>query len=251
MTGCPTHGQLVGGYALGALDPEEMEEMRRHVAVCPQCGPEAERLQGLPGLLDRIAPADVPPPTLSPEVEEAVLDRFARERREEGAGGASERRAGRSTRRPAPFGLPPALLARRSLALAAACLLALAVALALVLPGGDDEGGTAAYASVSLDAKARGAGSATAWLDAVPAGTSIRLETGGLPAGAEYEVWCIRADGRWVSGGTFWADRDGRTEAELTAAVRPGEYHRMVVTRRPEGAGAERGPTVLDGELRY
>jgi anti-sigma-K factor RskA len=239
VTGCPTHGQLVGGYALGALEPEEMDEMRRHVAVCPECGPEAHRLQGLPALLDRIEPADVPPPALSPQVEEAVLDRFARER-------------SRSTRRRALVGRRPALLARRWLAPAAAGLVALVVALALVVPGGDDEGGPAAYASVSLDAKARGPGSATAWLDQVPAGTQIRLETRGLPADAEYEVWCIRSDGRWVSGGTFWADRDGRTEAELTAAVRPGDYHRMVVTRRPEGAGkGERGPTVLDGELRY
>lgn len=250
MNGCPTHGQLIGGYALGALEPEEMEEMRRHVAVCPQCGPEAEALRGLPGLLDRIEPADVPPPTLSPEVEEAVLDRFARERREEGAGGAPERRAARSTRRTALFGRRPALLARRSLALAAACFVALVAALALILPG--DEGGAPAYATVSLDAKARASGSAMAWLDEVPAGTRIRLETQGLPAEAEYEVWCIRTDGRWVSGGTFRADRDGRTEAELTAAVRAGDYHRMVVTRPPEGAGtAERGPTVLSGELRY
>jgi anti-sigma-K factor RskA len=250
MNGCPTHGQLIGGYALGALEPEEMEEMRRHVAVCPQCGPEAEALRGLPGLLDRIEPADVPPPTLSPEVEEAVLDQFARERREEDAGGAPERRAGRSTRRPALFGRRPALLARRSLALAAACFVALVAALALILTG--DEGGPPAYATVSLDAKARASGSATAWLDEVPAGTRIRLETRGLPAGTEYEVWCIRTDGRWVSGGTFWADRDGRTEAQLTAAVRAGDYHRMVVTRRPRGAGgADRGPTVLGGELRY
>jgi anti-sigma-K factor RskA len=244
MGGCPTHGALIGGYALGALEPEEMEEMRRHVAVCPQCGPEAQRLQGLPGLLDRIAPADVPPPTLSPQVEEAVLDRFARERREEGAGGASERRAGRWTRR-------PALLGRRPLAFAAACLIALAVALALVLPGGDEDD-RAAYASVSLDPRAGSSGSATAWLDDVPAGTRIQLEARGLPAGSEHEVWCIRADGRWVSGGTFWPDRDGRTEAEFTAAVRAGDYHRMVVTRRPEGAAeGERGPAVLDGELRY
>jgi anti-sigma-K factor RskA len=258
MNGCPTHGQLIGGYALGALEPEEMEEMRRHVAVCPQCGPEAEALRGLPGLLDRIEPADVPPPTLSPQVEEAVLDRFARERREEGAGGAPERGAGRAAergmrrraRRPALFGRRPALLARRSLALAAACFVALVAALALILPG--DEGGPAAYATVSLDAKARSSGSAMAWLDEVPAGTRIRLETRGLPAGTEYEVWCIRADGRWVSGGTFRADRDGRTEAELTAAVGAGEYHRMVVTRRLRGAGgADRGPTVLGGELRY
>jgi Anti-sigma-K factor rskA/Putative zinc-finger len=241
--GCPTHGSLIGGYALGALEPDEMEEMRRHVAVCPECGPEAGRMRDLPGLLDRIEPADVPPPTLPPRVEEAVLDRFARERREEGAGGAPERRGGRRVRRP--------LLPARALALAAACMVALVAALALVLPG-DEEGGTAAYATVSLDPRAGTAGSATAWLDDVPAGTRIRLETHDLPARTEYEVWCIRADGRWVSGGTFWANRNGWAEAELTAAVRPGEYHRMVVTRRPEGAGeGDRGPAVLGGELRY
>jgi anti-sigma-K factor RskA len=244
MGGCHTHGQLIGGYALGALEPEEMDEMRRHVAVCPECGTEAHRLEGLPWLLDRIAPADVPPPALSPQVEEVVLDRFARERREEGAGGASGRRARRSTRR-------PALPGRRPLAVAAACLIALVVALALVLPGGDEEG-TAAYASVALDPRAGSGGSATAWLDEVPAGTRIRLETRGLPANSQYEVWCIAADGRWVSGGTFRTDRDGRVEAELTAAVRPGDYHRMVVTRRPKGAGEDdRGRTVLGGELRY
>jgi anti-sigma-K factor RskA len=244
MSGCSTYGQLIGGYALGALEPEEMQEMRRHVAVCPQCGPEVHRLEGLPVLLDRIAPADVPPPALSPEVEEAVLDRFARERREEGAGGATGRQAGRRARR-------PALPGRRPLALAGAGLVALIVALALVLPGGDEDG-TAAYASVSLGPRAGGAGSATAWLDEVPAGTRIRLETRGLPASSEYEVWCIATGGRWVSGGTFRADRDGRVEAELTAAVKPGDYHRMVVTRRAEGAGQEdRGETVLDGELRY
>jgi anti-sigma-K factor RskA len=242
--GCSTHGQLIGGYALGALEPDEMEEMSRHVAVCPLCGPEVQRLERLPGLLDRIAPTDVPPPTLSPEVEEAVLDRFARERREEDAAGASKRGAGA----PAP---PLALPGRGPLAVAAACLVALVVALALVVPGGGDDG-TAAYARVSLDPRAGGAGSATAWLDEVPAGTRIRLETRGLPAGSEYEVWCIATSGRWVSGGTFRADRDGRAEAQLTASVRPGDYHRMAVTRRPEGAGAaDRGETVLDGELRY
>jgi anti-sigma-K factor RskA len=227
-----------------------MEEMRRHVAVCPQCGPEVHRLEGLPWLLDRIAPADVPPPTPSPQVEEAVLDRFERERREEGAGGASGRQAGRQARRPALLGRRPGSLGR-PLAVAAACLIALVVALALVLPGGEDDG-TAAYATVSLDSRAGGAGAATAWLDEVPAGTRIRLETRGLPASSEYAVWCIATDGRWVSGGTFRADRDGRVEAELTAAVKPGDYHRMVVTRRPEGDGeAERGEAVLDGELRY
>jgi anti-sigma-K factor RskA len=246
VSGCPTHGPLVGGYALRALEPGEMEEMRRHVAVCPHCGPEADRLAALPGLLDRIVPADVPPPSLSPRVEEAVLDRFARERGER----AEERAA---ARRPRLAGRRPTLLARRPLAVAAAGLAVLALALLVVLPLGDDEGGAPAYASVSLGA-AGGASeaSARAELGQVPAGTRIRLVTNGLPPGSEYEVWCIRADGRWVSGGSFWPDRDGRARAELTAAVRPGDYHRMVVTRRLKRAGeSARGPTVLRGALRY
>jgi hypothetical protein len=250
--GCPTHGQLVGGYALGALEPAEMEEMRRHVAVCPHCGPEADRLASLPGLLDRISPADVPPPLLPPQVEEEVLDRFARERREEGSP-AGRRRLGRRFGRRA--GAAPAGWARfggvprAPIAAAAAALVALVVALALLLPSGGGDGGSAAYASVSLDAAGGGSAWATAMLGDVPEGTSIELEAGNLPAGEEYEVWCIRADGRWVSGGSFWPDRKGNTEAELTAAVRPGDYHRMVVTRRTESG--ERGPAVLRGALEY
>jgi anti-sigma-K factor RskA len=238
VSGCPTHGPLVGGYVLGALDPGEMEEMRRHVAGCPDCGPEADRLAALPGLLDRIAPADVPPPALSPQVEEAVLDRFARERREDAAG--RRRRARRRAR-----------LGRR-LAFGAAAVAALLVALTLLLPLGDDEG-ESAYASVRLGGVAAASNAAaSAELAEIPAGTRIRLRAGGLRAHDEYELWCVRADGRWVSGGTFWTDRDGRTEAELTAAVRAGDYHWMAVTRPPdEGGGSNRGPTVLRGELRY
>jgi hypothetical protein len=232
VSDCPTHGQLVGGYALGALEPQEMDEMRRHVAHCPYCGPESDRLASLPGLLDRIEPADVPPPTLPPQVEEAVLDRFARERR------------GEAARRGAPSGRR-ALRVRRPLAVAAASMVALVVALALILPGG---GGRPAYASVSLNPTAGGSGFATAQLGEVPAGTGIRLETLGLRPGYEYEVWCIRTDGRWVSGGTFWPDEDGRANAYLTAAVRPDDYRRIVVTRHP-GQGSERGPKVLSGSL--
>jgi hypothetical protein len=64
-----------------------------------------------------------------------------------------------------------------------------------------------------------------------------------------YELWCIRADGHWVSGGTFRAANDGRAEAVLTAAVRPGDYHVMVVTRHT-GEG-KHGPALLRGRLRY
>jgi anti-sigma-K factor RskA len=234
MTGCPTHGALLGGYVLGALDPGEMEEMRRHVASCPFCGPEADRLAALPGLLDRIEPADVPPPSLSPQVEEAVLDRFARER------GAASERPRRTLRAP-----------RRLVAVAAAGLAAVALALALLWPLGD-ENGEPAYANVSLGGLAAAPkASASAKLEEVEAGTRIQIEASGLTRDdAPYEVWCIRSDGRWVSGGTFRPNRNGWAEAQLTAAVRPGDYHRMVVTELARDDGP-RGAAVLRGELRY
>jgi anti-sigma-K factor RskA len=228
MTECPTHGALLGGYVLGSLEPAEMDEMRLHVAGCPHCRPEATALASLPDLLDRIEPADVPPPSLAASVEEAVLDRFARER-------------GRVRRRRRRRFSPP-----RIAALAATC--AAAVVLALVFFG-EDEQSSHAYASAQL-APLSGASkaSATAWADDVPAGTRVRLRARGLPAENMYELWCVRPDGRWVSGGTFRAASDGRAEAVLTAAVRPGDYHVMVVTRHQ---GGQHGPALLRGRLRY
>lgn len=237
--GCPTHAHLVGGYVLGALEPDETAEMERHAAWCPQCGPEVRRLGGLPALLERIEPGDVPPPALAPRVEDAVLDRFARERAHPAA--AAEPRRRRRWRRLA------------ALVPAGAALLGLAIGLAWPF-GGDDGDGDRAYASASLAPLPAAASGAQARADVaeVPAGTRVRLTARGLGDRAMYELWCVRADGRWVSGGTFRADPDGSTEAYLTAAVRPGDYHVMVVTRRrPDAAENSRGTAVLRGRLAY
>jgi hypothetical protein len=62
----------------------------------------------------------------------------------------------------------------------------------------------------------------------------------------------VRVNGDWVSGGSFRASVDGRAQAELTAAVKPGDYHVIVVTRADRSSGgAGRGTAVLRGELRY
>ncbi|MBA3262699.1 MAG: anti-sigma factor [Thermoleophilaceae bacterium] len=236
MSACPTHAALLGGYVLGSLEPAEMEEMRRHVAACPHCGPEARALDALPTLLDQIEPDDVPPPSLSPAVEETVLDRFARARGRERP--ARRRRFGRLS-----LNLP------RFAALIGAC--AAAVVLALVLLGGDEQD-SGAYASARLAPLGSDSTAvATAWADEVPAGTRVRLRARGLPTGSGrmYELWCVRADGHWVSGGTFRAGGDGTAEAVLTAAVRPGDYHVMVVARHT--GGKKHGPALLRGRLRY
>ncbi|HEX3277936.1 MAG TPA: anti-sigma factor [Thermoleophilaceae bacterium] len=233
MTACPTHGALLGGYVLGSLEPAEMDEMRRHVADCPYCGPEARALGVLPTLLDSIDLAEVPPPTLPTSVEEAVLDRFTRER-------ASQRRP----RRRFSLRLPRVAVA------GVACVAA--VVIALLVAGGNGEV-SHAYASAKLAPVGHvQTASAVAWAEDVPAGTRVRLRARGLPTSgkATYELWCIRSDGRWISGGTFRAAADGRAEAMLTAGVRPGDYHVMVVTRH-SGGEADHGPALLRGELRY
>lgn len=234
MSRCSSHGELVGGYVLGALEPDEMEEMRQHAAGCPTCGPETRRMAAVPGLLDTVKPGDVPPPTASPEVEEAILDRFARERQP----AAAARRRLR--------------VQRRAVAAALAAVAVLALALVL-LPFGDGPE-RSSYASARLAALDSGSSArATAYVNAVPAGTRVRLGARGLAGrGAVYEVWCVRTNGEWVSGGTFRSSANGRAHAELTAAVKPGDYHVIVVTRgarSPDGAG-DRTP-VLRGKLHY
>jgi hypothetical protein len=226
VSGCRTHGDSIGPYVLGALEPEEMEEMRRHIAGCARCAAEERSLARLPQALDQ-ARIDDEVATLSPSLEDEVLDRFVRER----AAAAPRRR-----RWP-------------RLAIAAAAVAALiAGILVATLPGGTD----AAYARAdlwSLPAGGNAAGVAEA--NEVAAGTRVKLRAHNLPVGrgTAYELWCIRADGRWINGGSFHAHKDGTASAELTAAVWPGEYHVVVITRR--STGGVRGAEVMRGKLAY
>jgi len=249
VNGCRSHRELVGGYVLGALEPAEMEAMRRHLAGCADCAQEQRALATLPGLLDRVEPTEIPPPTPPPALEEAVLDRFVREgaarpSRRHGRPAPLRDRLGRSgAARPSP----PMRLRRLGYA---ATALAAAVVLGLLLLWGDSAEETYARAPLSGPSAA-----GTAVVERVPAGTRVRLSADGLAAGGQdavYELWCVRVDGDWVSGGTFRARPDGSAEAQLTAAVRPGDYHLVVVTRRPaRDPGGTRGATVLRGELEY
>jgi anti-sigma factor RsiW len=226
VSGCRTHADLIGPYVLGALEPDEMEEVRRHLAGCARCAAEERSLAGVPALLDR-ARVDDEVATLSPGLEDEVLDRFVRER------AASAPRVRRWPRLAIP-------------ALAVAALIA--GILVATLPGGANT----AYAHAELwSLPAGGAAAGTADAAAVSAGTRVKLRAHDLPVGrgTAYELWCIRADGRWINGGSFHARRDGTAAAELTAAVRPGEYHVVVITRR--SSGGLRGAEVMRGKLTY
>jgi Anti-sigma-K factor rskA/Putative zinc-finger len=227
---CAEVRELLGGHVLGALEPREAKRVDRHLESCPRCRRERDELAGLPALLDLAGSADAEPEAPPAALEEAVLDRFARERRTLSPREPSARR--------------PRLGGRLRLGLAGAGAVA-AVAVALLLSGAlssSDE--NEAFGHVDL----RGGGaSAEADLRAVREGTSVDLSVTGLPSGPEpvYELWCIPDRGRWISGGTFRVDAHGRARVRLTSAAKPGDYERIVIT-----SGA-RGAHVLTGGVVY
>jgi anti-sigma factor RsiW len=230
MSGCRSHAELIGPYVLGALEPVEMEEMRAHLEGCARCAAEVQGLAALPTLLDQVK-ADEPVATPRPELEDEVLDRFVRDR---AAAGVPASR--RPRRRPAwRHGWRPLA------AMGAVAVALLAAALVVAWPGDDES----AYARAELEGRG---GQAVAWAAAVDAGTRVRVQADSLPRGM-YELWCVREDGRWINGGSFHGRGEGTTAADLTAAVWPGEYHLVVITRR--STGGERGAEVMRGELKY
>ena len=248
MKTCDEIRPQLGAYVLGGLEPEEEREVREHLAHCPDCAREYAELAELPAKLDLIEAPDEALQRPAPTLEESILDNHARERRARREHAARERRAapkrgrrlGREPLVPAAAG-GVGVRTRRSILrghgrlAGAVAALAVAVTLAVVLltgGGASPVNPPSAVAAVLKGGPGAPRAHGTAWLHAVPAGTSVRLAAGGLPGGQSYELWCVRWDGRWISAGTFRAASNGHAEVSLTAAVRRGEYGQIFVTPR-------------------
>jgi hypothetical protein len=67
----------LGAHALGALDPEEAEEIDTHLATCEACGAELLDLEGVAGFLGKVSEADV---ALVASPPRRVLDRLLQDR---------------------------------------------------------------------------------------------------------------------------------------------------------------------------
>ncbi|HEX8068165.1 MAG TPA: anti-sigma factor [Thermoleophilaceae bacterium] len=237
MTGalsCDDVRSLLGGYVLHALEPGETERVDEHLATCSDCSREYARLAPLPTLLGAAGgpePAELEPPP--PTLEEAVLDRFARERPT-----ARRPRVLRWLARPLP-------VAGAAAAAAAAVTLLLSDALDSYDPAPAKVYGAHLHGPPSAPRAY-----AYARLSSFSAGTRVQLRVTGvrpLP-GAVYELWCVYPNGSKVSAGTFRLDDAGRAELDMTTAARVGDYHRLSVERRLPGRGGER---VLAGSIAY
>jgi anti-sigma factor RsiW len=239
---CDDLRPLLGAYILGALEPDEAEAVREHLPGCAACSAEHASLAGLPALLDLATPLAAPDEPLSPAFEEALLDRFARDRETAAPAPAPRRR----------FRLPRIEWTRPRVAVVSA-LLAAALTFGTISAFDDDPSQPVASRNYVIPLRAAASVPAAGKLRAhvalyrVRGGTGVHLWASGLPAGPGrvYEMLC-EGNGWSASAGTFRADAKGHVEAKLTTAARVGEYESLRVVYRDD-----RGHTkdVLTGRL--
>jgi Anti-sigma-K factor rskA/Putative zinc-finger len=227
---CPEVHEALGPYVLGGLEPAEQADVATHLAACPACAAEHRDLAGLPDLLARVTEPERDAAAPPARLEEEILDRHA-------LGQAREDRP------PARAAARPRRRRRRviSWAGAAAALAAAILVLAGTFRPAEDE--ALGYEAGLAGTAAAPAATGQASLEPAAAGTAVRLRARRLPAGASFELRCVRADGSWVSAGTFRAGADGAVDTRLTTAARLGTYEVLRVTS--VGAGARR--TVMRG----
>ena len=245
-TDCSTCRVLLGGYVLEALEPDETEAVRAHIATCHECAAELAQLAELPVLLDTVVghedlTSESPPVGL----EEAVLDRFASEHRPRQAPADPRRARLRAVlarlRRPLPAAVA-----------GAAAAAAITLAIFAIGPGGGSRAQDGYQAHLTGSPAAPGA-TAFARLDTFSQGTRVHLHVSGLKGSpdAVYELWCVRDDGDKVSAGTFRVDGRGRASVSLTTGALVGEYHRLSVERESFGPSGMSGRQVLGGDIQY
>ena len=251
---CDEVRSLLGGYVLHALEPEEQETVRRHVETCADCAREHAGLAPVPTLLDAAVDPDATPEEPPAGLEDAVLDRFARERAPRAPAAASG--GGRPPRRARVRGWLARPLPAAGLAALAAAAFTLGVTTAVDHDGGSD--GPKSYGAhlrvVAGAASGQGMRPARPYayarLSSSDSGTRVKLKAKGLGGdpGSVYELWCVYPDGSKVSAGTFRAGPDGHAEASMTTAARVGDYHRLTVEQRRPG---EQGRRLLAGDIAY
>jgi anti-sigma-K factor RskA len=225
---------LVAAYALGALEPAEVDAVERHLEECDACRTLIDQARGSAELLLYAAPQVMPAPSLRGQ----LFARIAQERgvmaRDEGAPDTSEVQSeparGRLARlldalRLAPADRTSALL--RDL---------LADPQVLIWPthGTDDAPGASGRFIVS-----------SRWREAVLVASGLRRPD----PGRAYQVWLLRA-GQPQPNALFGVDRAGVGYGIVHVDAPWGHFDTIAVTPEPQGGSpAPTGPIVLAGSL--
>lgn len=236
------------GWALGALDPDDLAAFEEHLQSCEQCPAEAAEFASVARSLPLAAPAAEPPADLDLKVVAAV--QYA----------AMAESAARLTEPAAPATTPQAE-AKPSAAAKAhrwwhlhwinpllAALAAAAVTAAAFLGATVFESAPALAATFTLRPPLGQVGSATAVARIVTGGFQIKIDLKHLPRlgpGQFYEcVYVGQNGGELVSAGTFSTSNGTVT---MQSAANPKKFRIIQIRREQPGVGVQRAPVILAG----
>jgi hypothetical protein len=210
-------GGDVAAYALGALEPAEVEVFRRHLEGCVVCRDELIAFQRIVDVLPLSAPQYSSPPGLRDRVLRAVADE---------AGPAAVPASRRPERRRFRFRAP-------TLAFGGALALAVAAVVVVLSLSSSQSSSRVIDAQVSGDGTASlrvGKGHAELVVHRLPS----------PPAGKIYEVWLQRGNGAPApTSALFSVTAKGDADVDVPGSLKG--VSRVLVT--PEPAGGSRVPT--------
>jgi anti-sigma factor RsiW len=171
---CADAATDLGAYVLGALEPGEQRRVEEHLARCPACAAELAEFEALPGLLDRVDPADLSPVAATPSPE-----LFARM---------------------SAAAAPPSRLRVRAVALAAAALLAvLGIGVTVWATGSPDQTVTATAGAVR----------ATVTVSPVGHGSALDVSVAGMHPNETCHLVAVGRDGTRHDAGAWPASPAG------------------------------------------
>ena len=216
MTDHATYMDEVGAYLLGALTDAERSAFEGHLAGCPECRHELERLRPAAELLPRSVEQVEPPPSLKRSLMEVVEREAAPQR----------------SRRSLGERLLDKLRPVRPLVAAGALAVAALIGFGVAQLGGGD-GGRTLQANVNHSALPKASGR----LEVEGDGQAI-LEVRGMPSpggGRVYQAW-VQRDGMVDPQPTFEVGADGTGAVAVPEDVSHAQA--VLLTREPRGGSS-------------
>ena len=240
----------LAAWVLGAVTPDEADELRLHIEGCTSCREAAGRMERAAGALPLEVDEVAPPARLR----ERVLTAAAATRRSTGSAVAP---APRRTEPRRPSRVTPPASAPRSRIPVFAAAAGVLFALLIGAVAGDLLGRTTApppanaVARYTIVGSQELAGAKASVIDLKNDGVALVDFTGlpPVPAGKVYEVWLITPGGRADAAAVFVPDSNGSKVVVVNQSL--AGYSVMAVTREvgPSGTSAPTEQPQMAGKL--
>lgn len=237
--------ELVPGYALDCLDPEEKQIAETHLADCAECRAELAAYRTIVADLSLAVPEFDPPAGLKQQ----ILNQAGRQKKTRSAS------PGLFTRLGYPFQQLLAALSRSpGFALASLALVIVLAAGNLLLINQVNQHNQAqldGLQTISLSGTENSPGASGLIVISKDGqyGTLVADGLTELTPDQAYQLWLVR-DGKRDSGGTFTVDHDGYGGLWVASPQPLGNYQAFGITIEPAGGSpGPTGPKVLGGEF--